>query len=387
MAIAIVGSGPAGFYMADAVSKSLPNVRVHLFERLSLPFGLVRYGVAPDHVGTKAVYRLFDRVMKRPNVSFFGNVEIGRDVSLGQLESTYKVVVIATGGTVGRLLQFVGTESFYHISGLDFAGWFNGKPDALVAPPPSKARSVCILGNGNVGLDAARLLTKSSVQLQEAGVPEPVVHWRSVLGLEAIHIFGRRGAAQTKFGVSELEELGRSQSFRPVVCPQEVLDGQGENIAALDVLRKFSQDVPDDRLPITFHFDTEILGGGDGCLKTNSPHSGLQSHEAGMLIHAIGQRASPLPGLPFDEGAGFIPNENGLIQGKENVYAIGWAAKAGGGQIASNRTHAQAILPRLAAHLSGSSTPANGFVNTPPPWLPFTAVTWEQACAMDPWRT
>src|SRR5690606_12699827 len=124
-----VGSGPAGFYMADAVSKSMPDVRVHLFERLSLPFGMVRYGVAPDHAGTNAVYRLFDRVMKRPNVSFFGNVEIGSDVSLALLESTYKAVVIATGGTVGRLSQFPGAENFYSVSGLDFAAWFNGKPD------------------------------------------------------------------------------------------------------------------------------------------------------------------------------------------------------------------------------------------------------------------
>jgi ferredoxin--NADP+ reductase len=387
MAIAIVGSGPAGFYTADMLSKALPNQQVHIFERLSLPYGLVRYGVAPDHPGTKGVVQLFERVMKRANTRFFGNVEIGSEIGIDLLESAYDVVVVATGANAGRRYECQGIEQACNVSGLDLAGWFNGKAYSSHEPFPSRAKSVCIIGNGNVSLDAARLLAKPASTLRELGVPEAVVGWREGLGLEEIHICGRRNAAETKFAVAELEELGQLVGFRPVVGEGDIEDACGANMDAMEVLRRYARQPPDSRQPIHFHFNLEISSCGEGVLTSTHARRGVKTIAAQMIVHAIGQRAVPLAGLPFNEETGCIENEQGLIRGKDRTYVVGWAAKAGGGQIAVSRSSAQALLPRILEHFSGTPTQSpsrnpDGLADD----LPGSVVSWDDALLADPWR-
>lgn len=388
MAIAIAGSGPAGFYTADALSKSLPRQRLDLFERLPLPYGLVRYGVAPDHPGTKAVFRIFERVMQRPNVHFFGNVDVGNTVSLDSLEQAYDVVVLATGAGAARELACPGIEQAVNISGMALSCWFNGGGGAPGQPPlpaAAAARSVCIIGNGNVSLDAARLLAASVETLQRAGVPQPVIEWRERLCIEEIHVCGRSSAAETKFSPSELDELSRLAGFRPIVAATDIAEVSGSNMEALHLLRRYAALPADDRRPIHFHFNQSIRSYFDYGLVAGNDRTGPRRVPADMVVHAIGQRAVPIDGVPFDLAAGHIENQDGLVKGKDHTYVLGWAAHTRGGGIAENRQCAKALassIVQLLESRNAMSSIKDGLGKQ----LPDEVLTWDQVLRMDPWH-
>ncbi len=385
MAIAIVGSGPAGFYTADLLSRSLPQEPIHLFERLALPYGLVRYGVAPDHPGTKAVARLFARVMKRPNMSFFGNVEVGRDVCIDSLEEAYDLVIVASGAGAGRQYKCPGIEQACNLTGLELSSWFNGMPLPGNRKLPARLDSICIIGNGNVALDAARLLTKPAPALLEAGVPESVMNWREGLGLEAIHICGRRNAAQTRFSVIELEELEALSGFRPVVDAVDLEGVNGHNTEALHVLQRYSRQAADLRSPIRFHFEQEVQRYQAGKLQTTSGSS-RQAIPALLIVHAIGQRAAPIPGLPFDLDKGCISNQGGLVEGKARTYVVGWAAQPGGGQIALSRGSAQSLVPRVLEQFERTAAERRRDPAGLSASLRRDVVSWQDVLQTDPWH-
>jgi ferredoxin--NADP+ reductase len=387
MAIAIVGTGPAGFYTADMLSKALPDQQIHLFERLPLPYGLVRYGVAPDHPGTKSVAQLFERVMKRTNTRFFGNIAIGPDVDIGMLEAAYDVVVLATGASIGHQLACPGIEQAANVSGIELAGWFNGKPGLSLDMFPRQAKSVCIIGNGNVSLDAARLLAKPVEALRNHGVPENVIAWRKGLGLEEIHICGRRSAAETRFSVTELEELGELHDFCPVVSISDISDANGPNNNALAVLDRYSHLEKDVRRKIHFHFNQEFLSYQDESLRTRNLKKEMSKIPAQMFVHAIGQRGQALPGLPFDENTGRIPNVDGLVCGKDRTYVVGWAANVDGGQIAISRRNAQLLLSKILEKFSNEPRQASlRHESQLLQSLPTSTVSWSDVLSTDPWR-
>jgi hypothetical protein len=388
MAIAIAGSGPAGFYIADALSKSLPGQRIDLFERLPLPYGLVRYGVAPDHPGTKAVFRIFERVMQRPNVHFFGNVDVGNAVSLDSLEQAYDVVVLATGAGSARELACPGIEQAVNISGMALSCWFNGGGRAPGQPPlPAAfaARSVCIVGNGNVSLDAARLLAASVEALQRAGVPQPVIEWRERLSIEEIHVCGRSSAAETKFSPSELGELSSLPGFRPVVAATDIADEVGSNMEALQLLRRYARLTADHRRPIHFHFNQSIRSYCDHGLVAGNDRAGFRPIAANMVVHAIGQHALPIDGAPFDHAAGHIENQDSLVNGKDHTYVLGWAAHTRGGGIAENRKSAKALASLIVQLLESRDALSSVKVGLGRS-LPDNALTWDQVLRMDPWH-
>ncbi|MDB5798253.1 MAG: Ferredoxin--NADP(+) reductase [Paucimonas sp.] len=357
MSIAIVGSGPAGCYAADGLSRALPGQQIDLFERLALPFGLVRYGVAPDHPGTKAVARIFERVLARPNVRLVCNTEVGKSISLAELESQYDIVVLATGAGIARQLTCPGIEQAINVAGMNLSAWFNGHPGiASGVLPAGPARAVCIVGNGNVSLDAARLLAMPVEALERASVPEPVIAWREGLGIEEIHICGRGSAASARFSVPELMELAALPGFRPVIDARDVAACEsGSNLEALEILRNFQALLDSGRRPIRFHFGQLIHSFANQSLVTSNHRNEMAEIPASMVIHAIGHRAVAIDGAPFDDSAGCIPNHAGLVVGKTHTYVVGWAAHAMGGGIAESRNSARALLPLITAKFGAGS--------------------------------
>src|SRR5271157_3315859 len=222
--IAIIGSGPAGCYLADQLLLPLPDASIDILERLPAPFGLIRYGVAPDHQGTKAVTRVLDRVLSRERVNFFGNVEVGRDVRLDELMPLYDAVVLATGATRDRKLGIPGEELPGVVGSGAFTGWYNGHPDHP-APQLQDVRSAVVIGNGNVALDVARVLAKGPSEFAGSDLSPDVTAWLEAQPIENIHIVGRRSAADAKFTDHELAELGTLERARPVVIDPADLIG------------------------------------------------------------------------------------------------------------------------------------------------------------------
>src|SRR5271166_1022839 len=233
--IAIIGSGPAGCYLADNLLRLLPDSSSDILERLPVPFGLIRYGVAPDHQGTKAIARVLDRVLSRDHVSFFGNVEVGRDVRLDELMSLYDAVVLATGAQRDRRLRIPGEGLLGVIGSGAFTGWYNSHPEHP-AMHLQDVRSAVIIGNGNVAIDVVRVLAKGSAEMVGSDLSPEVTSLLNAQPIKTIHIVGRRSAADAKFTEHELAELGTLKRARPVVVDPAALDGQ---TAVVEVLRKF----------------------------------------------------------------------------------------------------------------------------------------------------
>src|SRR5271166_891215 len=223
--IAIIGSGPAGCYLADHLLRLLPDASIDVLERRPTPFGLIRYGVAPDHQGTKAVTRVLDRVLSRDRVSFFGNVEVGGDVRLAELAAMYDAVVLATGASRDRRLGVPGEDLPGVMGSGSFVGWYNGHPESP-APSIANVRSAVIIGNGNVAIDVARILGKSQAELIGSDLSTEAMSWLRAQPIETIHIVGRRSAADARFSEHELAELGTLQRAQPVVVDPAALDGQ-----------------------------------------------------------------------------------------------------------------------------------------------------------------
>ncbi|MDP3240082.1 MAG: FAD-dependent oxidoreductase, partial [Reyranella sp.] len=197
--VAIVGAGPSGFYAADGLLRGRPDLRIDIIDRLPTPFGLVRAGVAPDHQGTKAVVRQFDRLLAQPDLRFAGNIEIGRDLSWDEVVQSYDAVVVATGMVVDRKLGIPG-EDLPHVWGSwRFVGWLNGHPDFRTGPDLSGVKSVAVIGNGNVALDVARLLAKSPEEMTKSDILPEAGAAIAAAPLTDIHVIGRRGAGEASF--------------------------------------------------------------------------------------------------------------------------------------------------------------------------------------------
>ncbi|HLI62067.1 MAG TPA: FAD-dependent oxidoreductase, partial [Terriglobales bacterium] len=222
--LAIIGSGPAGCYLADQLLRLVPGASVDVLEKLPVPFGLIRYGVAPDHQGTKAVARVFDRVLARAGVSFFGNVEVGREVQLHELLSLYDAVVLAIGAERDRRLGIPGEDLPGVMGSGAFVNWYNGHPHGR-PPAVRDVRSAVIIGNGNVASDVTRILAKAPDELAGSDIAADAAAWLRSQPLETIHVVGRRGAADAKFSEHELAELGNLQRARPVASDPASLRG------------------------------------------------------------------------------------------------------------------------------------------------------------------
>jgi ferredoxin--NADP+ reductase len=352
--IAIIGSGPAGCYLADSLLRLIPDASIDIFERLPVPFGLVRYGVAPDHQGTKSVARVLDRVLSRDRVTFFGNVEVGREVQIEELLSLYDVVVLATGASRDRRLGVPGEELPGVLGSGAFTGWYNDQPEHR-PPAIHGVRSAVIIGNGNVAIDVARVLAKSATEVAGSDLSPDTMSWLEGQPIETIHIVGRRSAADARFTQHELAELGTLQRARPIVQDPTSLSGDG---VVVGTLRSFAQNHPNSSsITICFHFNMmPIAFLGDGRLRAvrfRSADGTLIEIRAQLAVTCIGFETHTCGTVtPVD---GIFPNQEGKI--KERLYVVGWAKRGPSGTIPTNRVEAQQVAQKIAHEAGDGERP------------------------------
>lgn len=367
--IAIIGSGPAGFYAAQAAIDKMEDATVDLIERLPSPFGLIRAGVAPDHQSTKQVQRKFEKTAADPRVSLFGNVEVGRDVTVAELREMYDAVIIATGAPTDRLLGIPGSDLPGVFGAQAFVSWYNAHPDFADLEPNLNVGAAAVVGNGNVALDIARLLARSEGGRARTDMPEHVRRAMDVSPIKNVHVLGRRGPAEAKFTNVELREMLDLTEGVPLIDPATLpdkvpasLDGREQRLAQrnLDTFRQFL-DVDQSKAKRHVHFDfyrrpVEVLGSehveGIRVEVTTVDESGKASGTGemidipcGLVIAAIGYRGEAIDGVPFDEERGLIPNEDARVE--PGLYAVGWIMRGPSGVISSSRPDGIAAAERI----------------------------------------
>jgi ferredoxin--NADP+ reductase len=368
--LAIIGSGPAGFYTAEAALKSFgEEVRIDIIDRLPTPYGLIRAGVAPDHQSIKAVSRRYDAVATDARVRFLGGVTVGSDVSVAELQALYDDVVLAVGAPLDRPLGVPGDELPGVLGSAAFVGWYNGHPDFAGLAPPLHAEAVAVIGNGNVAIDCARIIAKTVGELSDSDIVNHALTPLSGSGVKRVHILGRRGPHQASFTLKEVGELGELERATPLVREADFPPAEAD--AALEtgqrrvveVLRRFAGAGPDPSKPVTVSLDffrrpLRVLGDGRveaiELMKTRIDAEGravdtgeIEVLKVGLVVACIGYRTSPIEGVTFDESAGRFVNSEGLIA--PGLWCVGWARRGPTGTIGTNRQDGFALVEKLAA--------------------------------------
>jgi ferredoxin/flavodoxin---NADP+ reductase len=384
--VAIVGSGPAGFYAAGHLlkSKSHPELcaQVDMFDRLPTPWGLVRAGVAPDHPNIKAVSRVYEKTAEHPEFRFYGNVELGRDFSHEDLAARYHAVIYAVGAQTDRRIGIPGEDLPGSWAATEFVAWYNGHPDYRELEFDLSAERAIVVGNGNVATDVARMLALTRDELATTDVADHALDVLAESNVREIVVLGRRGPAQAAFTNPELLELGEMTDADVFVDPGDVeLDPLSkafiESEAAhttqkknVDILTGYASREPlGKRRRIVLRFlvsPVEILGServegirfvrnelveaDDGSLRPRATDV-TEELDCGLVFRSIGYRGTRIPGVPFDEQRCVIPNENGRITGRTGEYAVGWIKRGPTGIIGTNKRDAQDTVGSLLADL------------------------------------
>ena len=382
MRIAIIGSGPAGFYAAEALLKRTDAVAdVDMFDRLPTPYGLVRGGVAPDHQKIKGVTRVFASTAARPSFRFLGNVRLGRDLTVDDLRRHYHQIVYATGNESDRRLGIPGEGIPRSTPATVFVGWYNGHPDYRRAELDFSVRRVAIIGNGNVAVDVARMLLRTPAELERTDVAPYALEALRRSQVREVFMIGRRGPAQAAFSPAELEELGKLDAADPVVDPAD-LGGQEdpEGRQNLAILRDFAARRPrSDTRRLHFLFlrsPVEVLAdpaGGvaglalernrlearaDGTLAARGTGE-RERLEMGMVLPAVGYAADPIPGVPFDAKARTIANDDGRVVDPAtrarvpNEYVVGWARSGAQGLIGEHKKASAQVVAHMIEDAPG----------------------------------
>jgi ferredoxin--NADP+ reductase len=370
--VAVIGSGPAGYYSAEALQKQFgEDVRVDVIDRMPVPYGLIRFGVAPDHQSIKAVSRRYEKVALSDNVRFCGNVLVGRDVGIAELTRLYDAVILATGAPHDRPLGIAGDDLPGVVGSAAFVGWYNGHPEFADLDPPLDVAAAAVIGNGNVALDVARILAKTPREFVGSDI---VAHAFGALGnsaIRTIHVLGRRGPHQIGMTPKELGELGHLEDAVPVVDLDDfppVLDdallepGQRKSVTHL---REFSSLEANKAKTIIFDFfarPVRIEGAGKAerliVEKTRLDERGaaigtgeVYAIACGLVVSCIGYKTPPIEGVPYEEDRGRFANSDGVIGG--GLYAVGWARRGPTGTIGTNRPDGYEVAERIAADLAG----------------------------------
>jgi NADPH-dependent glutamate synthase beta subunit-like oxidoreductase len=365
--IAIIGSGPAGYYTAEACQKQFgDDVRIDIIDRLPVPFGLIRSGVAPDHQSIKAVARRYEQVALTDTVRFVGKLSIGQDVSIAELLSLYDAVVLATGAPSDRPLGVPGDDLPGVIGSAAFVGWYNGHPDFAALAPDIDGRDIVIIGNGNVALDCARILAKSADEFEGSDIVRHAYDRLSTAQPRSITLLGRRGPQQIAMTPKELGELGHLARASAHVDPADLPPPESDAVLepgqrkSVNLLREFAQDHPEKAVPIRFDFFVKsVRVEGDGKaerLVTEDTQLGANGESVGtgathsipadLIISCIGYRTSPIPDVPYDEQRGRFANEEGRI--RPGLYCVGWARRGPTGTIGTNKPDGFMIAEEIA---------------------------------------
>jgi len=374
---AIVGSGPAGFYTAEALEKAYGGqARIDIIDRYAVPYGLIRFGVAPDHQSLKAVSKRYDKVAESAGVDFIGNVTVGRDVSVAELLEAYDAVILAIGAPHDRKLGIEGEELAGVVGSAEFVGWYNGHPDFADLAPPLDGGDAVVIGNGNVALDCARILSKTRAEFEGSDIVGHALDALDGSAIRTVTILGRRGPYQIAMTPKELGELGHLEASSPVVEAadfppveaDEALDpGQRKSIT---ILREFAATAPDEAKPKRIVFDffakpLRIEGEGKAqrviVERTELDESGAargtgETYEvpASLVVTAIGYSSPRVEGVPYDERGGKFANEGGRIA--DRLFAVGWARRGPTGTIGTNRPDGYEVAELVAADLPPDGT-------------------------------
>lgn len=368
--IAIIGSGPAGYYTAEAAQKHWgDDVSVDVFDMLPVPYGLIRFGVAPDHQSIKGVSRRYEKTALTENVRFVGNVAIGRDVTVPELQSLYDAVIFATGAPNDRQLGLEGEDLANVFGSAAFVGWYNGHPQFADLDPDLTTKHVVVIGMGNVALDVARILSKTEREFEGADIVSHALESLRSSNIEKITILGRRGPHQIMMTPKELGELGALERASPRVDQDDLPDESEDALLepglrkSVTHLRSFAA-IPEDmhaEKAIEIEFDmfaSPVKFLGDGAVtavevERTKVEAGravgtgeIYEVPAGMVVSCIGYRTSPIPDVPFDERAGRFANDEGRIL--PGMYCVGWARRGPSGTIGTNRPDGYDVIEKLA---------------------------------------
>jgi len=364
--VAVVGSGPAGFYAAGALLAG--GAQVDMIERLPTPWGLVRLGVAPDHPKIKSVSRAFERIALQDGFRFLGNVEVGRDVQHDELLELYDAVLYAVGAQTDRRMGIPGEDLPGSRPATEFVAWYNGHPDFQHLEFDLSGKRAVVIGNGNVAVDVARMLALTKEELDPTDTTDAAIDAIANAGIEEIVMVGRRGPAQAAFTTPELIELGELAGADVIVDAAELEGAQPKDTNAernLEVLREYAQREPQGkarRIVLRFFRSPVAILGEErvtgielvrNVLDENEravPTDETETLDCGIVFRSVGYRGVALPGVPFDDGRGTIPNEGGRVG--ERVYAAGWIKRGPSGVIGTNKKDASETVALLLAELA-----------------------------------
>jgi NADPH-dependent glutamate synthase beta subunit-like oxidoreductase len=372
---AVVGSGPAGFYTAEALEKAYGDkARIDILDRYPVPYGLIRFGVAPDHQSLKAVSKRYDKVAECAGVDFIGNVRVGGDVSVAELLDLYDAVVLATGAPHDRELGIPGEDLPGVIGSAQFVGWYNGHPEFADLDPPLAGTHAAVIGNGNVALDCARILSKTRHEFEGSDIVGHALDALDQSAVRTITILGRRGPHQIAMTPKELGELGHLEAASPIVDiadfpPVEADEGlEPGHRKSITILRGFAASPPDPAKPKRMIFDffaKPIAIEGEGRAEkiivertvldeAGGARGTGETYEvpASLIVTAIGYSTSPIPEVPF--GGGKFVNENGRIA--DRLYAVGWARRGPTGTIGTNRPDGYEVADLMVAEMPPGSS-------------------------------
>lgn len=393
--VAIVGSGPAGFYAAEALQKAAPGISIDLIDRLPTPFGLVRGGVAPDHPKIKSVTRVFDRIATQPGFRYLGHVRVGQDVTVEELRARYHMVVLCYGAETDRALGIPGEQLAGSHAATEFVAWYNGHPDYAARHFDLTQGEVAVVGIGNVAMDVARILAKPTSLLAATDLADHALQALAASQVHTIHLVARRGPVQAACTTPELRELGELEGVEVIVDPRDLeLDPASEaQLAAmedrnpaknLDVLREWASR-PRTGAPrkVVLHFNaspvaltgTERVEGmtivrnrlesdGRGGVRAVATDDTLQL-PVGLVFRSVGYKGKALPGVPFDERNGVVPNicghvveQAGSTATVPGMYVAGWIKRGPQGIIGTNKLCATDTITQLLADVAAGDVPA-----------------------------
>ncbi|AKK11917.1 FAD-dependent oxidoreductase [Corynebacterium uterequi] len=387
--IAVVGAGPAGIYASDLLIKSELDVEIDLYEKMPAPFGLIRYGVAPDHPRIKGIVKSLHNVLDRPEINLFGNIEVGKDVTVEELREFYDAIIFATGAVADRDLNIPGAELDGHFGAAEFVGFYDGNPD-FTRDWDLTAEKVAVIGVGNVGLDISRILAKTADELHVTEIPDNVYGGLGKNAATEIHVFGRRGPAQAKFTPLELKELDHSPTIEVIVDPEDIDYDEASEAArrgakSVDLVcqtlegyaMREPKGAPHKLFIHFFESPTEILGedgkvvglktermeldGAGGVTGTGT----FTTWDVQAVYRAVGYRSDAVEGVPFDDDRAVIPNDEGHVLDSfggsiiEGLYATGWIKRGPVGLIGNTKSDAKDTVTMLVAdYQAGRLTPA-----------------------------
>lgn len=384
--VAIVGSGPSGFFAAASLLKAAdgsehPDVAVDMLEMLPTPWGLVRSGVAPDHPKIKSISKQFEKTAADPRFRFFGNVSVGEHVQASELAERYDAVIYAVGAQSDRALNIPGEGLPGSIAAVDFVGWYNAHPNFEEATPDLSGSRAVVVGNGNVALDVARILVTDPDVLGLTDIADHALESLRPCGVDEVVVIGRRGPLQTAFTTLELRELGELDNVDVIVDPAQLEGVTDEDAAAagktakqnISVLRDYAKRSPrPGHRRIVLRFMTspiEIKGDGrvesivlgrnelvtDETGRVSARDTGEREElPVQLVVRSVGYRGVPTPGLPFDEKTATIPNTGGRVEGSRNEYVVGWIKRGPTGVIGTNKKDSQDTVDTLLADLANA---------------------------------